>query len=320
MALDTKILHKAWIKRLIRGGGYILLIACIGFLLSRLWSIRQTLSLEHLGWDTLLLILLCGLSFALSQLLLSTAWQLLLKWWGVSKPKLSWCHSLYGRTQIAKYLPGNVFHFAGRQMATKYFSASQAAIAGASLLEILGLFLSSGLLALAGMAYYRLPHAAISPEALLAMLACAVFILLMISFGAQRLAVIKGVFPADHKGSSMLKQILPAYSLYALFFLIYSAHMAVLIQHISGLDCIENFGRLLTLVSIAWLAGYIAPGAPGGLGVREALLVLGLTPLIGEADAIIAAFSLRIVTLLGDLFFFLLALKIPLPTIKKAES
>ena len=308
-----------WVKRIILWVGYAILFTSVGFLLLRIWEIRKSLSFESLGPNTLLLIALCGVSFAISQFLLSTAWRLLLMWWGVMDLKLSLCHSIYGRTQIAKYLPGNVFHFAGRQVIGKYCAGSQAAIAGASLYEILGLLITSGFMALAGMAYYHFPQSAISSETLFAMVSIAVLMIIVISLCTQRLAIIKGIYPSGHKESSVFKQLVPAYSCYAMFFVLYSGHMALLVDSISGIDFVSNFGRLLTVVSIAWLAGYITPGAPGGLGVREALLVLGLSPIMGESDAILAAFALRLVTVLGDLFFFLVALKIPLPVVPGSE-
>ena len=312
--------RNVWIKRVIIWLGYAILFACVGFLLLRIWEIRKSLSFESLGLETLVLIVLCGVSFTISQFLLSTAWRFLLMWWGVRDLSVAWCHSIYGRTQIAKYLPGNVFHFASRQVAGKYCTGSQAAIAGASLYEILGLLITSGLMALAGMAYYHLPQSAITIETLVAMVSIAVLVIIVISLCAQRLAIIKGIYPPGHKESSVIKQFVPAYSCYAIFFVLYSGHMALLVDNISGIDFVSNFGRLLTVVSIAWLAGYITPGSPGGLGVREALLVLGLSPIMGESDAIIAAFALRLVTVLGDLFFFLVALKIPLPVVLDSEN
>ena len=55
---------------------------------------------------------------------------------------------------------------------------------------------------------------------------------------------------------------------------------------------------------MAWFAGFIIPGAPGGIGVREAIIILFLTPIIGEAESIVAAVGLRFVTLLGDVWFY----------------
>ncbi len=51
---------------------------------------------------------------------------------------------------------------------------------------------------------------------------------------------------------------------------------------------------------LAWMAGYLVPGAPGGLGVREAVMLLGLAPTVGEPSALAAALSYRMVTVLAD--------------------
>ena len=54
------------------------------------------------------------------------------------------------------------------------------------------------------------------------------------------------------------------------------------------------------LFSSAWVAGYVVPGAPGGLGVREAMMVVLLTPLTGAPVATGLAVSMRLTSLLGD--------------------
>jgi glycosyltransferase 2 family protein len=54
------------------------------------------------------------------------------------------------------------------------------------------------------------------------------------------------------------------------------------------------------LFSSAWVAGYVVPGAPGGLGVREAMMVVLLAPLTGEPIATGLAVSMRLTSLLGD--------------------
>ena len=58
----------------------------------------------------------------------------------------------------------------------------------------------------------------------------------------------------------------------------------------------------------AWIIGTVTPGAPGGLGVREAILVLLLAPYCGEGVAVAAALFLRIATTLADLLSFLIGL------------
>jgi hypothetical protein len=51
----------------------------------------------------------------------------------------------------------------------------------------------------------------------------------------------------------------------------------------------------------AWIVGLVAIYAPGGIGVREALLVAILRPRIGTADAFLVAAASRIVFTVADL-------------------
>jgi hypothetical protein len=60
----------------------------------------------------------------------------------------------------------------------------------------------------------------------------------------------------------------------------------------------------------AWLAGFVTPGAPGGLGVREAILVMALEGTLGKGGALAAAALFRAATTLGDVALYLAALVI----------
>ena len=51
----------------------------------------------------------------------------------------------------------------------------------------------------------------------------------------------------------------------------------------------------------SWLIGFITPGAPAGLGVREAVLVFWLTDSMPPAAVVALVLALRIATTLGDL-------------------
>lgn len=66
--------------------------------------------------------------------------------------------------------------------------------------------------------------------------------------------------------------------------------------------------ELTCLFAIAWLAGYLVPGAPGGLGVREAMMVLVLSPVLGAGAAVGLGVTLRVTTTLGDAVAFVLGI------------
>ena len=77
--------------------------------------------------------------------------------------------------------------------------------------------------------------------------------------------------------------------------------------HIFGI----NEGDLLTLTLLfasAWTAGYLLPGAPGGLGVREALSIVLLTPILGSGTAIGLSITMRLATTIGDGMAFVFAM------------
>ena len=71
-------------------------------------------------------------------------------------------------------------------------------------------------------------------------------------------------------------------------------------------------------LALAWIVGYVVPGAPGGLGLREAVLVLGMSPVVGEAEAMAIALAYRLVTVVADAILaacgLLLSAKLPLPS------
>ncbi|MCY1448795.1 hypothetical protein D9M71_654970 [compost metagenome] len=48
----------------------------------------------------------------------------------------------------------------------------------------------------------------------------------------------------------------------------------------------------------------MTPGAPAGVGIRELALLLLLGNSVAEADLMLAILLGRIVTIVGDLFFF----------------
>jgi uncharacterized membrane protein YbhN (UPF0104 family) len=67
---------------------------------------------------------------------------------------------------------------------------------------------------------------------------------------------------------------------------------------------------LVEAFALSWLAGFVAPGAPAGLGVREGVLVALLGPLLESALVLQIVVAFRLATLVGD--FIALALGVAL--------
>lgn len=67
----------------------------------------------------------------------------------------------------------------------------------------------------------------------------------------------------------------------------------------------HDVGLLCASFALAWVAGFFTPGAPAGLGVREALMLLVLGAAYAKPDALVIVIALRLATVLGDALSFL---------------
>ena len=69
-----------------------------------------------------------------------------------------------------------------------------------------------------------------------------------------------------------------------------------------------DLGVATAVFALSWLLGFLAPGAPAGLGVREGIMVLMLSPLMPDSEALAFVLLARLVTLAGDAIIYLCSL------------
>ena len=84
-------------------------------------------------------IALAAVGYGLSSFLMSVAWVRIIRWCGQDDALLLPGLAIYGRTQIAKYLPGNVFHFVGRHLAGRRLGFDHLPMVWAALTEAAGM-------------------------------------------------------------------------------------------------------------------------------------------------------------------------------------
>ena len=56
----------------------------------------------------------------------------------------------------------------------------------------------------------------------------------------------------------------------------------------------------------SWLAGFLTPGSPAGAGVRDSIIVLGLSAVMPPPEAALVALLHRLLTATGDFLLFLI--------------
>ena len=63
---------------------------------------------------------------------------------------------------------------------------------------------------------------------------------------------------------------------------------------------------LVGLYLLAWLAGFLTPGAPSGLGIREAIMIMFISGVVNESILLSAMVMHRVVTVFGDIFAYVI--------------
>lgn len=235
-----------------------------------------------------------GFAYALLLVLLGFAWRGLLV--AVDGPTLGLGRTLriYARTQVYKYLPGNIFHMLGRYAEARRAGASHAALGIAQILE-LGLLSAAGgvvgaILALPLLLDQLRLHGFEAWLLPIIVIACSAVATGLSAIVARRLQVrrLAGRFVA--RG-------LAAFALYMLFMVGSGALAWGLALALGGPAAASP--QVIGITAAAWLVGFLVPGAPGGLGVRDAVLIAGLTA-AGIPGATAIALGHRIITALGD--------------------
>ena len=250
--------------------------------------------------------------YVIPTLISALAWFLLLCSVGENRITLNRAVSICCISQMGKYLPGNVAHHVGRVILSKRYGLGLKLTLFTIFMETIWVIAIAALLALAAILivgnrlFERIPQI---PQW---------WMLATITITALTFPVIgHGIFEfisrwwSHRRGLEFQSIRLPSINtfiligfLYILNYLFLGVVLNIIASNVFGVQ--EGSILLMAGVfAVAWIAGFITPGAPAGIGVREVVLVAALTPIYGKEIAIGIATVLRIVTVLGDGLAFL---------------
>ena len=284
----------------------VIILLSFWFIGEKFWQHHNWLQTSALNYELLITVFVCSIIYGLSEFLLSFAWRRLLIWCGHKEISANICNRIYGKSQIAKYIPGNVFHVVGRHILGSQAGIRHVVLAGATVYEILGLLSISILIGFGGMIIFGLGNIYFSLyQIILIFFTTLVITSLTIALVPYLMSLRGFILPYKGIGDSFLN-ISKVYLFYFIFFLIAGLLLVVIVNIFLDINFIIT-AKLVVIFSIAWIAGFIIPGAPGGIGVREAVIIFFITPIIGEAQSIAVAIALRFVTLLGDVWFLIVS-------------
>jgi hypothetical protein len=291
-----------WVARAV---GLTLSLLALGYVAYQAALSASTLERDFLTREFIAAILVASVIYSALGMVIALAWHILVASTGPAHLRLRDSLRVFGRSQILKYLPTNVLHYAGRHAAAYRMGVSHKALIWASVAE--------GALVLAAAALITAVFARTLFGTVLGALDAPNWMQLLVPLAAAAVLIAVSVtLVRSHAGHQGIVPLLTgsaaACVLYALFFLANGFLLAWLANMLPTTTALQQPWELAGIVALAWFAGFIVPGAPAGIGIREFVLTLGLGHAGLAGSAATLAIAYRVITLLGDL---LLALASP---------
>jgi uncharacterized membrane protein YbhN (UPF0104 family) len=302
-------------KRLYRALGYSAVLAITALFV---WYVVKSLRGHDLSIyatpRAALGIVLAAVLWACGAPLLALAWHGMLAGLGVTKPRRE-LFGIVGITQFAKYVPGNVAQYIGRVGMSLARGIPARPLAVTLILETLLVIaaavvvgVGTGALSEVGLQAVRHHGAQLAVIALLVALAIAgLFVFRRIAPALLRRFAPRYAPALDGALLPPQASLARAFMLYCVVYIVVGAGL-ILLAHCLLPSARHEDWLLIAVFSLAWAVGFVTPGAPGGLGVREGLMLLMLAPVYTTASASVLVIALRIATTLGDVLILVLGL------------
>jgi uncharacterized membrane protein YbhN (UPF0104 family) len=284
--------------RVLRAAGVLVGAGCLVALVLSLQQAIERGDVELRRMEVLPLALAFALLFA-SHLLQATTWHLVRASVRIDARFIddvaSWAVSVLG-----KYLPGKVFHLGARLYLYKA-EGRPAAVAHAYVVETVVTLTAAAIAALVALV---VSHASIGTTLLSALAAIAVAGSVLL-FATRRWLPSRvwqawrdRALPPPRPGAIMLRFVALLVSMFSCVLLGTGLFLLASALHPVSWDRLPAF---VAALSCAGLAGMLAFFVPAGLGVREAILALLLSPVIPGAQAALVAIASRAWFISGDL-------------------
>ena len=283
-----------------RIAGFLVTGAALTYVGVYLYGLIRTQGAALLTAENLTRVAIGSLVYALTGFLLAIAWINIVNALSDLKLSLKDGICIYAVTQVFKYLPSNVLHAVGRYGMTKARGLSHRAVLLAMGGEMLLISLAAATLVVATLAAVferTLPDLVLGADWRAGVFAVAVV--------AGLVGLVAHAFLRNRRAPLRLGL---SYLMFVAFFLISGMIAVGLLYGLSWTSVSKEAPLIIGAIAAAWLGGWVTPGASSGVGVREAIIILLLSPHIGGDSAALLAVTYRIVTTAGDLAFALVGL------------
>jgi uncharacterized membrane protein YbhN (UPF0104 family) len=212
-------------------------------------------------------------------------------------------------SQFAKYIPGNILHILGRSALALAHGIRAPALAVSLTVEM----------ALAVLASFAIGGVALALSSQVVPLplgreqgwwfaAVSVAILVAVGWPCVGKPLLRGFGRLSSIGVTIsrsynVRAVLMAFAAYSANYLTIGLGLWTIAQSTGHLAHID-YWYLTAVFSLAWAIGFVTPGAPAGLGVREGAMMFMLSGMAPEDATLLLITAARIATLAADAVWF----------------
>ena len=285
--------------------GMVIMAVAVVFLVRRFLSFQVDFS-ELFTVKTVPGIIFMTVAVMATLIIGSWVWNIWLSFFSKHKVSALATYSVYAKSNIAKYLPGNVAQYALRQLFGSSLGIKQKELLFSTILEIFCMAFAAIILSLvfAKNVLFTYLSDIFQKSWTLPVLIIIIVLLvvIVIIFLKKRISISEVIAYLKQKTFcfSMIKNLglmicymaIYGITLYALFYIIANVNSHIILIISAGI--------------VSWCVGFLTPGVPGGIGVREAVLLLMLSPVISDEIVLFVALIQRIAYIISDVLSWII--------------
>lgn len=217
--------------------------------------------------------------------------------------------NVYITSNLGKYLPGNIMHFIGRNVLGVQYNISQSNMLLATILELAITLITTFVLTIIFSAQYFLTvfkllivdYKKIVVALLVGALVVLCFGIILIYKHREKVSdIIRVLGTRKNKryilqgiGLNLGTQIASGITYILVVVTIYNDSVSVNIS-------------LIGIYLLAWLVGFIMPGVPGGIGIKESILILLLNGLLPRDIILVSVIIHRCLNIIAEVLAFVI--------------
>ncbi len=294
-------------KKIIKAVGYALMLIAIVFIVKKIMAFDDSIWVSIKETKVWVIAVVLGVN--ITQILISCIpWGFVVKQLTGTKIPYLQLAEVYTKSNIYKYIPGNIFQYVGRNELAVKMSLSHADIGMSTLLDTMIMFGTAVLLSFCILGNHAVRYFSGNYVRIFLILAVIAAVMFLILWGFYKKSGIVRELVNKYKGLLNIRNFVGFVKPF-LFYIIINIVGCITLILVLLLAFHQQYtlGMMIRISGayiFAFIVGLVTPGVSGGIGIRESVMVM-LTDGFLQSDVMLASMVLvRLVSVFSDIASF----------------